>query len=92
MSGDLAGPRKPDAVGIPVRDTMTQCFTDRIYAEGLPSHVRVQPQRKNQGLLFALIDHDIKLIHDHVGELARAMTAVQQSGDIIQFKRIRYRQ
>ena len=71
---------------------MPQCFAQGVQAKRLARDVGVQSQREDERLVLGLADHHVELVHDHVGEFAGAMAAMQERGDIVQLDRVGDRQ
>src|SRR6266705_1817659 len=86
--GYLARPRPPDAVPVFVLDAMLEREAQRPQPERLAENVGVDRDVAHERVLFALLDHLVELIDQHVAELAGAVLAVHDRGRIVDLDRV----
>src|SRR6266571_698214 len=86
--GYLARPRPPDAVPVFVLDAMLEREAQRPQPERLAENVGVDRDVAHERVLFALLDHLVELIDQHVAELAGTVLAVHDRGRIVDLDRV----
>src|SRR6266568_677533 len=78
--GDLPGPRPPRELALPVLDAVLERRAQRPQPERLAENVGVDRDVAHERVPFALLDHLVELVDQHVAELAGAGLAVHDRG------------